>query len=120
VRCSFANVYSYLSIRQKRCLSATWLNAAFGKNFFTTTMLAPAATLVVWTFLDVARSGKATAVGAATASVVGLVAITPAADPGRRDPRGTLLQRHHQLCAAEGHWPRYCRSGPRRLKKRKG
>jgi Amt family ammonium transporter len=43
------------------------------------TMLAPAATLVVWTFLDAMRSGKPTAVGAATAIVVGLVAITPAA-----------------------------------------
>jgi hypothetical protein len=51
-------------------------------------MLAPAATLVVWTFLDVMRSGKATAVGAATAIVVGLVAITPAAgfiSPAERD-----------------------------------
>ena len=46
---------------------------------FVTTMLAPAATLVVWTFLDLWRSGKPTAVGAATAIVVGLVAITPAA-----------------------------------------
>jgi Amt family ammonium transporter len=46
---------------------------------FVTTMLAPAATLVVWTFLDMVRSGKPTAVGAATAIVVGLVAITPAA-----------------------------------------
>src|SRR5687767_8501843 len=46
---------------------------------FTTTMLAPAATLVVWTFLDIMRNGKPTAVGAATAIVVGLVAITPAA-----------------------------------------
>src|SRR5688572_23188962 len=46
---------------------------------FVTTMLAPAATLVVWTFLDLMRSGKPTAVGAATAIVVGLVAVTPAA-----------------------------------------
>jgi ammonium transporter, Amt family len=46
---------------------------------FVTTMLAPAATLVAWTFLDLMRSGKPTAVGAATAIVVGLVAITPAA-----------------------------------------
>ena len=46
---------------------------------FVTTMLAPASTLVVWTFLDALRSGKPTAVGAATAIVVGLVAITPAA-----------------------------------------
>jgi len=46
---------------------------------FVTTMLAPAATLVVWTFLDALRSGRPTAVGAATAIVVGLVAVTPAA-----------------------------------------
>jgi ammonium transporter, Amt family len=46
---------------------------------FVTTMLAPAATLLVWTFLDSFRSGKPTAVGAATAIVVGLVAVTPAA-----------------------------------------
>ena len=46
---------------------------------FSTTMLAPAATLVVWTMLDFVRLGKATAVGAATAIVVGLVAVTPAA-----------------------------------------
>jgi Amt family ammonium transporter len=46
---------------------------------FVNTMLAPAATLVVWTFLDATRSGKPTAVGAATAIVVGLVAVTPAA-----------------------------------------
>ena len=46
---------------------------------FVTTMLAPAATLVIWTFLDLTRSGKPTAVGCATAIVVGLVAVTPAA-----------------------------------------
>jgi ammonium transporter, Amt family len=46
---------------------------------FVTTMLAPAGTLVVWTLLDAVRTGKPTAVGAATAIVVGLVAVTPAA-----------------------------------------
>ncbi|MBW8861209.1 MAG: ammonium transporter [Acidobacteria bacterium] len=46
---------------------------------FVTTMLAPAATLVVWTIIDVLRTGKPTSVGAATAIVVGLVAVTPAA-----------------------------------------
>jgi Amt family ammonium transporter len=46
---------------------------------FTTTFLAPMGTLVVWTLIDYVRSGKPTAVGAATAIVVGLVAITPAA-----------------------------------------
>ena len=46
---------------------------------FVNTMFAPAATLLVWTLLDIARTGKSTAVGAATGIVVGLVAITPAA-----------------------------------------
>ena len=46
---------------------------------FVNTMFAPAATLVVWTLLDLRRSGRVTAVGAGTAAVVGLVAITPAA-----------------------------------------
>jgi Amt family ammonium transporter len=46
---------------------------------FVTTFLAPMGTLVVWTILDYMRSGKPTAVGAATGIVVGLVAITPAA-----------------------------------------
>lgn len=46
---------------------------------FVNTLLAPAATLLVWTILDLSRTGTATAVGAATAIVVGLVAITPAA-----------------------------------------
>ncbi len=46
---------------------------------FVTTFLAPMGTLIVWTMLDYMRSGKPTAVGAATAIVVGLVAITPAA-----------------------------------------
>src|SRR4029453_8060003 len=39
---------------------------------FTATMLAPAATLVVWTLLDATRSRNPTAVGGATAIVVGL------------------------------------------------
>jgi Amt family ammonium transporter len=46
---------------------------------FVTTMLAPAATLVVWTILDAMRTGKPSSVGCATAIVVGLVAVTPAA-----------------------------------------
>ena len=46
---------------------------------FANTMLAPTATLVVWTLLDLVRSRKATAIGAATGIVVGLVAVTPAA-----------------------------------------
>jgi Amt family ammonium transporter len=46
---------------------------------FVNTMLAPMGTFFVWTMLDLIRNRKATAVGAATAIVVGLVAITPAA-----------------------------------------
>jgi Amt family ammonium transporter len=46
---------------------------------FVNTMLAPMGTLFVWTILDLFRNSKATAIGAATAIVVGLVAITPAA-----------------------------------------
>jgi Amt family ammonium transporter len=56
---------------------------------FTTTMFAPAATLVVWTLLDLLRGQKATAVGAATAIVVGLVAVTPAA--GFISPMSAIL-----------------------------
>jgi Amt family ammonium transporter len=46
---------------------------------FVNTLLAPVTTLVVWTLLDLKRTGRVTAVGAATAMVVGLVAVTPAA-----------------------------------------
>ena len=46
---------------------------------FVNTLLAPAATLVVWMALDGLRLRKVTAVGGATGIVVGLVAITPAA-----------------------------------------
>jgi ammonium transporter, Amt family len=46
---------------------------------FVNTMLAPMATLVIWTLLDLSRTGRATAIGAGTAIVVGLVAVTPAA-----------------------------------------
>jgi Amt family ammonium transporter len=43
------------------------------------TMLAPAGTVVVWALLDHFVTRQITAVGAATAIVVGLVAVTPAA-----------------------------------------
>jgi len=45
---------------------------------FTNTLLCPAATLVVWFALDLMRGRKVTAIGAATAIVVGCVLITPA------------------------------------------
>ena len=56
---------------------------------FTTTFLAPMGTLVVWALLDLMRNGKVTAVGGATAIVVGLVAITPAA--GYIGPMSALI-----------------------------
>jgi len=46
---------------------------------FTNTNTAAAMAMVTWVCLDLLRTGKATAVGAATGLVVGLVAITPAA-----------------------------------------
>lgn len=46
---------------------------------FTNTLLAPACTLVVWFLLDLLRGGRVTAIGAATAIIVGCVGITPAA-----------------------------------------
>ena len=46
---------------------------------FANTLFAPAATLTTWTLIDLRRGGSVTAVGAATAIVVGLVVVTPAA-----------------------------------------
>lgn len=68
--------------------SALAANAIAGLAFVNT-MLAPAATLVVWTMLDLIRNRKATAIGAATGIVVGLVAITPAA--GFIGPRAAIV-----------------------------
>jgi Amt family ammonium transporter len=45
---------------------------------FTNTLLTPICTLVVWFVLDLIRGRQVTAIGAATAIVVGCVAITPA------------------------------------------
>jgi Amt family ammonium transporter len=56
---------------------------------FTNTFLAPMATLVVWVLLDYSRTGHATAVGGATAIVIGLVAVTPAA--GYISPMSALV-----------------------------
>jgi len=46
---------------------------------FTNTLLTPACTLFVWFVLDLIRDRKVTAIGAATAIIVGCVGITPAA-----------------------------------------
>jgi ammonium transporter, Amt family len=48
-------------------------------NAFVTTHAAAASSLVAWILLELYKGGRATAVGAATGAVVGLVAITPAA-----------------------------------------
>jgi ammonium transporter, Amt family len=48
-------------------------------NALMTTHTAAAAALLTWILIDLSRTGRATAVGAATGAVVGLVAITPAA-----------------------------------------
>jgi Amt family ammonium transporter len=45
---------------------------------FTNTLLTPACTLAVWFVLDVIRGRQVTAIGAATAIIVGCVGITPA------------------------------------------
>ena len=46
---------------------------------FASTHAAAAAGLTAWVLIDLMRTGKTTAVGAATGAVIGLVAITPAA-----------------------------------------
>jgi Amt family ammonium transporter len=45
---------------------------------FTNTLLAPACTLAVWFVIDLVRGRQVTAIGAATAIIVGCVGITPA------------------------------------------
>jgi Amt family ammonium transporter len=45
---------------------------------FTNTLLCPACTLLVWFLLDLLRGRQVTAIGAATAIIVGCVGITPA------------------------------------------
>jgi Amt family ammonium transporter len=56
---------------------------------FANTLLAPAGTLVTWMVLDHIRAGKPTAIGVATAIIVGAVGITPAA--GYVSPMSALL-----------------------------
>jgi Amt family ammonium transporter len=58
---------------------SAWAASAQASLALVNTILAPAATLVAWSLLDLSRNGKVTAVGLATAIVVGLVVITPAA-----------------------------------------
>src|SRR6185437_13299406 len=46
---------------------------------FTNTLLTPSCALVTWFVLDLVTGGRITAIGAATAIIVGCVGITPAA-----------------------------------------
>jgi ammonium transporter, Amt family len=57
-------------------------------NALVTTHTAASSALVAWMLFDLVRTGRATAVGAATGAVVGLVAITPAA--GFVTPRASI------------------------------
>jgi ammonium transporter, Amt family len=65
------------------------LSASSATLSFVNTLLAPAATLLVWIVIDHLRGGKSTAIGAATAIIVGCVLITPAA--GYISPMSALL-----------------------------
>src|SRR4051812_32868541 len=56
---------------------------------FTNTLLTPACTLLVWFALDLLRDRHVTAIGAATAIIVGCVGITPAA--GFISPASAML-----------------------------
>jgi ammonium transporter, Amt family len=56
---------------------------------FMNTMAGPMAALLTWMLIDLTRTGKVTAVGAATAVIVGLVAVTPAA--GHVTPMSAIL-----------------------------
>ncbi len=57
--------------------SAVGANGLAGSTF-AATHFATAAAMIVWALIELVRTGKVTAVGAATGAVVGLVAITPA------------------------------------------
>jgi Amt family ammonium transporter len=68
-------------------------------NALATTHAAAAAALVAWLMIDYWRTKQATAVGAATGAVVGLVAITPAA--GYVTPGAALLIGALASCASQ-------------------
>ena len=67
--------FGWFGFNAGSALSASELAA----TAFATTHAAAAAGLTAWIIIDLVRTGRATAVGAATGAVVGLVAITPAA-----------------------------------------
>ena len=73
-------------------------SGALAVSAFAATHVAAAAALTTWMALDLLRTRRSTAVGAATGAVVGLVAITPAA--GFVTPRGALLIGGLAACAS--------------------
>jgi Amt family ammonium transporter len=73
-------------------------SGALAVSAFAATHIAAAGALTAWMLLDFARTRRATAVGAATGIVVGLVAITPAA--GYVTPRGALVIGVLAACAS--------------------
>ena len=77
--------FGWLGFNGGSALAASPLAALASVN----TILAPMATALVWMLLDLYRTKRMTAVGAATGIVVGLVAITPAA--GFIGPRAALV-----------------------------
>jgi Amt family ammonium transporter len=77
--------FGWLGFNGGSALAASPLAALAAVN----TVLAPMATALVWMLLDLYRTKRMTAVGAATGIVVGLVAITPAA--GFIGPRAALV-----------------------------
>ena len=58
--------------------SAVAAGGSLATNAFLVTHIAAATAMVMWSILDIIKTGHASAVGAATGAVVGLVAITPA------------------------------------------
>ncbi len=75
-------------------------SGALAVSAFAATHVAAASALTTWLALDLLRTRRTTAVGAATGAVVGLVAITPAA--GFVTPRGALLIGALAACASYG------------------
>jgi Amt family ammonium transporter len=86
--------FGWFGFNAGSALSASGLAA----SAFVTTHTAAAAALVTWMLIDVARTGRATAVGAATGAVIGLVAITPAA--GFVTPLASILIGALAACAS--------------------
>lgn len=68
---------------------SAWASGELAALAFVNTAIAPMGALVVWNLIDLFKGGKVTAVGIATALVVGLVAVTPAA--GYVSPLSALM-----------------------------